>query len=226
MQGHCDKPGSIFLTASLAGAGWWLSGPPQPFLLQPEEAPVPQPLLTGQALQSPEHLGGPQLSSLLVFDVFLVLEAPGQDTESRSGLTSAEQRGIIASLDVLAVVLWSYSPGRCWPLVPGLQFRLCLPGPEVHSSRAAPSLCRCQGLLLPRGRTLRLSLQGSCWPLPPACLGPAGGSSALERSVTGPRRFGITCKVEEQVLPQIKMQTRTGALRHSLVASLQAEYGA
>lgn len=37
------------------------------FVLQPDQAPVPQPLLTGQALQSPEHPGGPQLSSLLVF---------------------------------------------------------------------------------------------------------------------------------------------------------------
>ncbi|KAK4807440.1 hypothetical protein QYF61_001991 [Mycteria americana] len=79
---------------------------PQPSLLQAEQPQLSQPVLIGEVLQPPDHFCGPPLDPLQQLHVLLVLRTPELDAVLQGGLTRAEQRGRIPSLDLLATLLW------------------------------------------------------------------------------------------------------------------------
>lgn len=64
LTGHHGKdPGSIFFAPSLQVVAHIDEIPPEFPFLQAEQSHSSQPLLTGEVLQSPDHLGGPPLDS-------------------------------------------------------------------------------------------------------------------------------------------------------------------
>ncbi|KAK4830703.1 hypothetical protein QYF61_012872 [Mycteria americana] len=83
---HQIQPGSVFSTPSLQVFIYIDKMSPQPSLLQAQQSQLSQPFLIGEMLQSLHHLHGPLLDSL------------------QRGLTSAEQRGRITSLNLLAIL--------------------------------------------------------------------------------------------------------------------------
>jgi len=54
----------------------WLSGAPQPSLLQAEQAQLHQPFLTGKVIQPSDHLQGSSLNLLQLTSTFPVLQFP------------------------------------------------------------------------------------------------------------------------------------------------------
>ena len=66
-------------------------------LLEAERSQLAQPHLVWQKLWSLYHIHGPSLDSLQYAHILLVLGSPDWAQLSRCGLTSAEQRGRIAS---------------------------------------------------------------------------------------------------------------------------------
>lgn len=61
-------------------------------------------VLIGQMLQSVKHLVGPTMNSLQYANIFLVFRSPELDTRLKFQSHSADQRGIITSLDLQVIL--------------------------------------------------------------------------------------------------------------------------
>ena len=116
-------------------------------------------------LQSLSHLCGPLLGSLQYVHVRLVLGSPEQDPALRMGLISAEQRGRITSLDLLAILLLMQPKmllaAFCCKGVLLAHVNLvstASSSAKLLSSQAVRSLYWCMALFLPRGRTWHFPL--------------------------------------------------------------------
>lgn len=72
-------------------------------LSQAEQSQLSQPFPAGEVLPSRNHLHGPLLNCLQYIHVSLVLGSPELD-QLQCGLTSAERRGRIATIDSLEMV--------------------------------------------------------------------------------------------------------------------------
>jgi len=70
-----------------------------------EQPQLSQPVFTGEVLQQSDHLCGPPLDPLQQVRALLMLRLQSWTQDSRPGLTRAEQRGRIISLDPLAMLL-------------------------------------------------------------------------------------------------------------------------
>ena len=103
--------------------------PPQPSLLQTEQPQLPQPLLSRLVLQTLHKPRCPSLDTLQPLHVLLGVRGPNWTQHSRCSLTSAEYRGTITSLLLLALYSW-YKPGCRWPSWP--------PG---HTADSCPAGC-------------------------------------------------------------------------------------
>lgn len=77
---------------------------PEPSLLQARQSQFCQLLHVCRTLQSPNHLCGPLLDSLLYAHVCIELGSPKLDPALELCLTKAEQRGRSASLNSLAML--------------------------------------------------------------------------------------------------------------------------
>jgi len=86
-------------------------GLPEAFLLQAEQLQLSQPVLIGELFQPSEQFCGPPMDLLQQLHVLPVLGLQSWMQDSRWGLTRAEQRGRITSLDLLAMLLLM-QPGR------------------------------------------------------------------------------------------------------------------
>ena len=134
----------------------------QSSLLQAEDFQVSHPFLIKKILQAPKHLRGPSRSALS----FLNWETKIWKQHSQWGLTRAESRGRITSLDVLTILfLMQYKRSKIslaflasrthfWVMVYLLSTRPF--SAELISSRSSLSLYWCMQLFLPRYRCL-------CW---------------------------------------------------------------
>ena len=78
---------------------------PQPSLLRAEQPQLSQPLLIGEMFHPSHHFCGPSLDPLQQVHVPPVPGLQSWTQDSTWGLTSAEQRGRITSLDLLAMLL-------------------------------------------------------------------------------------------------------------------------
>ena len=75
----CKQPYSLLFICSLQVLEGHSDVSPEPSLLQAKQAQFPQPFLTGEVLQSSDHLSGPPLNPLEELHVLHVLGAPGLD---------------------------------------------------------------------------------------------------------------------------------------------------
>ena len=65
---HCKEPVSVFHNLVIGTVRLLLGLPPKPTLLQAEQAQLPQPLLTGQMLQTAVIHSGPPLNFFQFID--------------------------------------------------------------------------------------------------------------------------------------------------------------
>lgn len=138
---------------------------PEPSLLQARQSQISQPLLDCQMLQSPNHLCGPSLDSLLHAHVCIELGSPKLDPALELCLTRAEQRGRITSLSLLAM-LFLMQTRRLLGFCAARVHRWLTVGLASFSARLLcgwsapqpPSLYWCMGLFLPRCRTSHFPL--------------------------------------------------------------------
>jgi len=77
----------------------------QPSVLQAERPQLSLPVLIRKVFHPSDQFCGPPLDPLQQLHVFSVLRAPELDKGLQVGLTRAEQRGRITSLDLLAMLL-------------------------------------------------------------------------------------------------------------------------
>ncbi|XP_032838773.2 uncharacterized protein LOC104362216 isoform X2 [Tyto alba] len=132
-----------------------------------EQPKLSQPLLICHTLQSLSHLHSPVLDRLQEDRVFLVLESPELDPALWMCLTSAKEKGRIASLDLLSTFFlreprWPLpffaARVHCW-----LVIILSTRTPRSFSAKLLPSqsalsVYGCLGLFMPRGRILHFFL--------------------------------------------------------------------
>ncbi|KAK4819180.1 hypothetical protein QYF61_025995 [Mycteria americana] len=104
--GPTKKSVPIFLTSPLEVLKSCNKVSLEPSLLQAEQPQLSQPFLTAEVFQPSDHLHVPPLDPLQQVDACLVLRTPDLDAVLQGGLSRAEQRGRILSLDLLATLLW------------------------------------------------------------------------------------------------------------------------
>jgi len=140
---HWKEPGSVCFTPSLQVFIYIDKIPTEPSLLQAEQFQLSQPFLIGEMLQTLIHLCDPSLDSHQYINASLVLGSPELDKHSRCGLTSAEQRGRITSLNLVATLCLKQlripfasfaARAHCW---------LVLNKEKLLSSWVAPSIHWC-----------------------------------------------------------------------------------
>lgn len=162
-------------------------------------------LLTGQVLQPSHQLGDPLLNLLPSSMSFLHCRSQTWPWYSRYSLRSAELSGTVASLALLAVLLFM-QPRRLLPFLAArahcwLTFTLTFTftpicrDPNAFSaerlpSQAAPSLCHCKGLFLLRYSPI---LHVSCQHIPPTCLGPSEWDLTSGMSPSSPICYLLIC---------------------------------
>ena len=169
--GPAKKLAPIFLTSPLQVLEGSIKVSPEPSLLQAEQPQLSQPFLVAEVLQPSDHFCGLLWTRSNRSMSFLCwgLQSWTQD----SGITRAEQRGRITSLDLLATLLlmelriqlaaWAAST-HCWVMLSFSSTNI----PKSFSSGllsilSPPSLYLCLGLPSPRCRTLHLvPLDSSC----------------------------------------------------------------
>ena len=102
-------------------------------VLHTQESRVPQPFLAWEILQALNCLHGPPLDSLEEIPVFLELRSPELDSVFSCGLTRAEWRGRITSLDLLSTLFLMYTRiplaclatgAHCWLMAKLLSSRI------------------------------------------------------------------------------------------------------
>ena len=86
---------------------------PEPPSVQTGQSQFPQLLLIRLVLQIPHQLSCPSLDTCQGLDVFLAVRAQNWTQYSRCGLTSAEYRGTITSLLLLATLFLSDYIHQC-----------------------------------------------------------------------------------------------------------------
>lgn len=111
-QGHCwEETGPIFFTTPSLKYLYTLMSS----LLQAKHSQLSQCMLVHQVLESLKHFNGPSLDKRYYFQVFLILGSPELGTALRMCPSSAEQRGRIPSLNLLAMChLAQPRPGSGW----------------------------------------------------------------------------------------------------------------